>query len=116
MARVKRCAICYGFTASEIRKLKIYVSGVQEMSSDMKNMKIEDIIEADDGVCNEEEHKVLLFNEYPESEIKASVRKIRQSVPGVILAVVTSVSKDWTFEYLLEHLLEEKEFEQKGGK
>lgn len=116
MARIKRCAICYGFNKNEIRKLKLYVSGVQEMASDMKTMKIQDIIEADDGVCNEEEHKVLLFNEYPESEIRASIKKIRESVPGVILAVVTSVSKEWTFEYLLEHLLEEKELEQKGGK
>ena len=44
MARVKRCAICYGLTENEIIKLKLYVSGVQQMSSDMKSMNIQDII------------------------------------------------------------------------
>ena len=116
MARVKRCAICYGLTENEIKKLKLYGSGVQQMSSNMKSMKIQDIIEVDDGICTPEEHKIVLFNEYPESEVRASVKKIRQSVPGVILAMVTSVSKDWTFENLLEQLLEERKFEQKGGK
>lgn len=119
MLNNNRCVLAYGFNEEEIRKLKIYVTGIRIVTAGMSEMKIRDIT---DGIkietySNEEiEEKVIIFNSYPESEIKTSIKKLRQTFPGVILAVVTPVSIEWSFRELLAHLLEEKAFEKKERK
>lgn len=80
----------------------------------MVKMKIKDIL---DGlkleVINSEipKEKLILFNNFEDEELKRSINLIKSVIqPAPILAIVTDTSIDWTFEYLLEHLIEEREW------
>lgn len=80
----------------------------------MVKMKIKDIL---DGlkleVINSElpKEKLILFNNFEDEELKKSINLIKSVIqPAPILAIVTDTSIDWTFEYLLEHLIEEREW------
>lgn len=115
MINKKRCVLVYGFNDAEIKKLKIYLTGVKEIEYSCLDVKINDLINGiTEGNYNEEkiEEKVILFNSYGDNEIRSSVRKLRETFPGVILAVVTPASINWSFKYLLSHLLEERKLEQ----
>lgn len=61
--------------------------------------------------------KALIFNGYNEKELKETIKFIRRFIEGGVLAVVTEQSSKWTFDYLIEHLIEEREFykAQQGG-
>lgn len=110
-----RCIVAYGFNDDEIKKLKIYVTGVKEVSNNMLDLKIKDIIKGEtegnyvDEPFNE---KVVLFNSYPDNEVRSAVKKLREVFPGIILAMVTPLSINWSFKYLMSHLLQEKEMEK----
>lgn len=114
-----RCVLTYGFNDEEVKKLKIYLTNVKTITNEMFEMKINDIIK---GIKIENyseksfDEKIVLFNSYPEGEIRGCIKKLRETFPGIILAVVTPVSINWTFKYLMEHLLEEREMETKRGK
>lgn len=76
-----RCIVAYGFNDDEIKKLKIYVTGVKEVSNNMLDLKIKDIIKGEtegnyvDEPFNE---KVVLFNSYPDNEVRSAVKKLRE--------------------------------------
>lgn len=115
MINKKRCVLAYGFNEAEIKKLKIYVTSVREVENKCLDLKINDLInEVSEGGYEGEtfEEKVVLFNSYGDNEIRSVVRKLREVFPGIILAVVTPASINWSFKYLMSHLLEEKKLEQ----
>jgi hypothetical protein len=55
--------------------------------------------------------KLILFNNFADEELKKSINLIKSLIqPAPIFAIVTDTSIEWTFEHLLEHLIEEKEW------
>ena len=82
---------------------------VHEIASGKLN---EEVIEIVDGM----DEKAILFNGFSDKEVSASIKKIRSAVKGGVLAVVTPISRNWSFRYLLGHLLEEREWYAKNQK
>lgn len=109
-----RCVLAYGFSEGETKKLKIYLSGVKNINNSMLDMTLQDIIESggaeDCAECSDK--KIVVFNGYSDHDIRGAVKKLRNTFPGIILAVVTDISAKWTFNVLTEHLLQERELEQ----
>lgn len=80
----------------------------------MGKMRIRDIL---DGIKLEilsselPKEKLILFNNFADEELKKSINLIKSLIqPAPIFAIVTDTSIEWTFEHLLEHLIEEKEW------
>lgn len=90
------------------------------ISKEMANMKLKEIIDGYKFESNDKElpeEKVIIFNNFTDEELQGMIKLIRAVAPGCILAVVTPTSIDWTFAYLVEHLMEEREWyrsQQKG--
>ena len=123
MAINNKCILAYGLKTDEIKKIESQNIKVIEINNHMGSMKIEDII------CektNEDSHdelplneKALIFNGFKDEQLKVTIRYIRGFVKGGVLAVSTAQNYKWTFKYLLEHLVEEREWfeaQQKGRK
>ncbi len=83
----------------------------------MGRMKIKDIIDSlklEVYDCRLPKEKVILFNNFDDEELDNTINIITSSIkPMPILAVITENSIEWTFEYLLEHLIEEREWFKK---
>ncbi len=123
MAINNKCILAYGLKTEEIKKIESQNIKVIEINNPMGSMKIEDII------CekiNEDSHdelplneKALIFNGFKDEQLKVTIRYIRGFVKGGVLAVSTAQNYKWTFKYLLEHLVEEREWfeaQKKGRK
>ena len=110
--------LVYGFTDFEklsldklIREKKI--SGYKNITSEMCKMKIGNILsgykfEIYDGKLPKE--KVVLFNNFNDDEINVAIKCLKELSKGIIMAVVTPTSIEWTFEYLINHLIEERQW------
>jgi len=123
MAINNKCILAYGLKPDEIRKIESQNIKVIEINNDMALMKLEDIISEKINENSFEElplnEKALIFNEFKEDHLKTTIRYIRGFVKGGVLAVSTAQNYQWTFKYLLEHLVEEREWfeaQQKGRK
>ena len=84
----------------------------------MGKMKIRDIIDGlkfDIYDISLPQEKVILFNNFSDEELDSAIKNIRKH-PELksILAVVTETSIDWEFSYLMEHLIEEREWYKKS--
>jgi hypothetical protein len=118
-----KCILTYGLSAEEIKKIQSQNIKVIEINDHMVSMKLEDIIcekpnenSYDELPLNE---KALIFNGFKDEQLKFTIRYIRGFIKGGVLAVSTAQNYKWTFKYLLEHLIEEKEWfesQQKGRK
>ncbi|MDU1854142.1 MAG: DUF3783 domain-containing protein [Clostridium baratii] len=115
-----KALLVYGLSKDEINSLRL-ISKVIEIKPEMVDLKVheiasgklnEEVIEIVDGI-NE---KAILFNGFSDKEVSASIKKIRSAVKGGVLAVVTPISRNWSFRYLLGHLLEEREWYAKNQK
>lgn len=61
--------------------------------------------------------KVILFNNFSDEEINKSISEFKKFFkPMPIMAVITATSIKWTFEYLLEHLIDERSWYLKNAK
>lgn len=61
--------------------------------------------------------KVILFNNFSDEEVEKSISELKKFFkPMPIMAVVTATSIKWTFEYLLQHLMDERSWYLKNGK
>lgn len=114
-----KCIIIYNLKTEDLNFLNNKYK-IIEVSQEMANMKIKDIL---DGfkfeTVNEKDEKefLILFNNFGDAEIGTLIKKIRENIKGGILAMVTENSIDWKLSYLLEHLVEEREWylsQQKG--
>ena len=109
-----KCILAYGLNTEEIKKIESQNIKVVEINNDMVLMKLEDIIcekinenSYDKLPLNE---KALIFNGFKDQQLKVTIRYIRGFIKGGVLAVSTAQNYKWTFKYLLEHLVEEREW------
>lgn len=108
-----KCILVYGLSDDEINKLEKAKFKVLKITNDMANMKLKDILgKVDNRDENLElpDEKVILFNGYGNNEMRTTIKAVRNVINGGMLAVVTPISINWTFKYLLEHLIEERAF------
>ncbi|CUU45128.1 DUF3783 domain-containing protein [Clostridium beijerinckii] len=123
MATNNKCILAYGLKEDEIKKIESQNIKVIEINNNMTLMTLEDII---NGNKNEDSYdemqlseKALIFNGFKDEQLKVTIRYIRSFIQGGVLAVSTAQNYKWTFKYLLEHLIEEREWykeQQKGRK
>lgn len=122
MAINYKCILAYGLSEEELDKIKRRMIKVKEITKENASDRIVDILcgNTSENTCDElpVDEKALIFNGYNDKELRATIKFIRSFVEGGVLAVVTEESSKWTFKYLLEHLIEEREWyqtQQKGG-
>lgn len=123
MALNSKCILAYGLNPDEIKKIESQNIKVIEVNTNMVSMTLEDIIceKTNENLIEELplNEKALIFNGFKDDHLKTTIRYIRGFVKGGVLAISTAQNYKWTFKYLLEHLVEEKEWfeaQQKGRK
>jgi hypothetical protein len=113
-----KVTLIYGFGEKEKEKIeaivkKYHLHKVKEIDEAMAGMKVGDILSEKASAfpkAKMPEEKVILFNDMSDEEIQTYIEHLRRSFkPLPILAVITETSEKWTFEYLVEHLVEERE-------
>jgi hypothetical protein len=114
-----RVTLIYGFGDKEKEEIegivkKYHLHKLKEIDAAMAGMKVGDILaeKAETALPKAKmpEEKVILFNDMSDEEIQKYIEHLRRSFkPLPILAVITETSEKWTFEYLVEHLIEERE-------
>jgi hypothetical protein len=113
-----KVTLIYGFGEKEKEKIegivkKYHLHKVKEIDESMAGMKVGDILAEKAPALPKAkmpEEKVILFNDMSDEEIQTYIEHLRMSFkPLPILAVITETSEKWTFEYLVEHLVEERE-------
>ncbi len=115
-----KCILAYNVPEREINILKEEGFKIILISSEMTEMTIRDILNGlkfETFNANLRKESVILFNNFSDEELRETIRSIRQNIKGGILATVTPVSIEWKFNYLVEHLVEEREWylkQQKG--
>jgi hypothetical protein len=120
MVQNKKCILVRGLSKEEINKIESQNIKVIEITGNMISMKLENII----NECTNEnsydelplDEKALIFNGFKDEQLKFTIRYIRGFIQGGILAVSTPQNYKWTFKYLLEHLIEEREWFKANGK
>ncbi len=111
--------LVYNAPKEEVSVLKNQGIKVVEVSPEMAEMTITDILGGlkfetiSDSLPNE---SVILFNDFSDEEIRSIIKDIRQRFKGGIFATVTPTSIEWKFSYLIEHLIEEREWYLKNQK
>lgn len=115
-----KCILVYNVQKNDLKAIEKEGYNIIIVKDDMTNMTVNDILEGlkfetfNPKPINE---SVILFNNFSDEELKACIKKIRETVKGGILATVTENSINWEFNYLAEHLAEEREWylkQQKG--
>ncbi|GFP78069.1 DUF3783 domain-containing protein [Clostridium fungisolvens] len=119
MLENQKCILVYGLEKEELKQLELTNNKIIVITTEMVDMKIKDLIsglkfETVDKALPQE--KVLIFNNFEDKELQEYIKIVRAIVKESILAVVTPTSSEWTFSYLIEHLIEEREWykKQKG--
>ncbi|NEZ47658.1 DUF3783 domain-containing protein [Clostridium niameyense] len=115
----EKIMLIYGFIEDELNifdylcnefKLPKY----KIIKKDMAKMKVRDLLEGINlPVVNSKipEEKVVLFNNFSDKELQKCIRSIKNNLESMpIMAIITDTSINWTFEYLIEHLVEEREW------
>ena len=114
MAISDKCILAYGLKEEEIKKIESQNIKVIEINNNMALMKLEDIICEDTNENSYDKlplnEKALIFNGFKDEQLKVTIRYIRGFIKGGVLAVSTAQNYKWTFKYLLEHLVEEREW------
>lgn len=113
-----KVTLVYGFDENEIKEIELMVKenhlhGIKIINETMAGLTVEEILREtepkDSGKVLPAE-KVIIFNDMSDEEIEKYVELLRKEFkPLPIMAVVTETSEKWTFEYLVEHLIEERE-------
>lgn len=119
MLKNNKCILVYNLKDEELQKLKRLPFKVIEITKEMASMTVKDIIEGlevETETANENspEEKMILFNNFAQIEMKNMISTTRKIVNGGILAMVTPISINWTVNYLLNHLVLERETMSKG--
>lgn len=115
-----KCILAYGVPENEFNILKEHGVKIIVISPEMLEMTIKDILNGlkfETFNLQQGKQSVILFNNFPDEELRETIVKIRQRFKGGILATVTETSINWKFNYLIEHLIEEREWylkQQKG--
>ena len=84
------------------------------IQKNMVSMKIKDIlngIKIKVGSAKLINERIILFNNLSDEELSISIKKISTVFnPRPILAVITPTSIEWDITYLINHLIEEREW------
>lgn len=116
----KKLFLVYGLTKEEKDFLSISRIEYIEIKPDMASCKIADIINGKSHMGtmpNLPDEKVILMNGYNQNEMMNMVNLIRAGIgKSPILAAVTENSSKWSFDYLLNHLIEEREWHRNNSK
>lgn len=115
-----KALLVHGLSEEEINSLKP-LAKIIEIKPEMVELKIHEIAS---GKVVEEvieeiglpDEKAILFSGFSDKEVQVLVKKVRSSVQGGVLAVVTPMSRNWSFKYLLNHLIEEREWYKSQNK
>lgn len=96
-------------TAKGLPKLKV-------IDETMTKMKVRNIIDGIKLTTQNQivgKEKVILFNNLGDDELEKSITVFRSRFQNIIFAVTTPTSIEWTFEKLLNNLIEEKRWAEK---
>lgn len=115
----KKLLLVYGLSKEETDFLSISKIEYIEIKPDMASCKIIDIINGKSHMGTMPklpEEKVILINGYNQNQIMNMVNLIRSGIgKAPILAAVTESSSKWSFDYLLNHLIEEREWHKNNS-
>ncbi|MCI1944618.1 DUF3783 domain-containing protein [Clostridium luticellarii] len=119
--------LMYGFSKNDEKIVKgagrqFNVDGFKIIKDHMTEMKIKDILSGDlEKELREQDtgyflnEKVILFNNLTDRQISGIMRELKVKMNSMpILAVVTKTSINWSFGYLLSHLLQERAWFEKN--
>ena len=115
-----KCILVHNVPEDEINELKDDGFKIIEVSDEMTEMTILDILNGlrfETVNADLPKEAVIIFNDFSDEEIKLTITDIRKRFKEGIFAAVTPTSIEWKFSYLLEHLIEEREWylrSQKG--
>ncbi|MGL4990936.1 MAG: DUF3783 domain-containing protein [Sarcina sp.] len=119
MSGSERCILAYGLDVMEIMKLQQARVKIIRITDDMTKMKVRDILDGStEKVASDKElknEKVIVFNNVPNMQLEMVIsltKRVLRKRP--ILATVTETSMEWDFDYLIEHLMEEREWHNSG--
>ena len=115
-----KALLVHGLSEEEINSLKP-LAKIIEIKPEMVALKIHEIASGKvvEEIIEETElpdEKAILFSGFSDKEVQVLVKKVRSSVQGGVLAVVTPMSRNWSFKYLLNHLIEEREWYKSQNK
>lgn len=119
MLKNNKCILAYGLSSLELDSLKKLGYKVIEVTSEMCEMTVNDILS---GIrlsvinANPIKAKAIIYNNFLEFEMKDVIRETRNIVKDGVLAMVTPTSISWKFNYLIKHLIEEREWYLKNRK
>jgi hypothetical protein len=119
MLENNRCILVYGLSGEELKAIKGGQYKVIEVTPEMCEMQIKDILtglELATFNSNPVKEKVILYNNFSENEMREIIKLTRTIVTGGVLAMVTPTSINWKMNYLIEHLIEEREWYLKNRK
>lgn len=114
-----KCILAYGLSKDEMQSLRQLGKKVINISPEICEMTIKDVL---NGLVietinnNPIREKVIIYNNFSEKELKETIAGTRKNIKGGILAIVTPNSINWTFNYLIKHLIEEREWHLKNRK
>ena len=111
--------LIYGFDKDEMALIDNLISknslpNYVVIQNSMMSMKVKDILKGikieifSDKPIDE---RVILFNNLSDEELNISIKEISSVFnPRPVLAVITPTSIEWDVAYLIEHLVEEREW------
>ena len=111
--------LIYGFDKNDIALIdeliiKNSVPNYVVIENSMISMKIKDILKGlkiDVFTEKSFSERVILFNNLSDKELNISIKEVSGVLnPRPILAVITPTSIEWDAAYLIEHLVEEREW------
>lgn len=113
--------LVYGLDAEEMAKMKKSNIKMLPVNETMLNMKVFDILVEKNEVSEPNDRfkgeKILVFNAVPDVQLKLLIDLTKRAIKKKpILAVVTDTSIEWSFEQLIEHLIEEREWHKSNKK
>ena len=121
MLNNSKAILTYGLNEKETKDFQATGHKVININNEMASMKVKDILEGlkFEVVSNKNfDEKVVIFSNFPDEELQMMVSIAKVITENPIMAVVTETSKEWQFNYLVEHLIEESEWDRsmQGGK
>ncbi|WP_244834217.1 DUF3783 domain-containing protein [Clostridium sp. BJN0001] len=117
---MKKCVLVYGLKDSEIRKIERLSIKVVKVTNKNLLMTIGDLlnnckVSADTFSKLKSDEKAVIFDGFTDNELQSTIKTIRTFLQGGVLAVVTESSRKWTFKYLVDHLVDEREWFKKNN-
>lgn len=117
---MRKTLLAFGLSKLELAKLEIMGNKIIVIDETNGGTLIRDLLEdrAEPAGMELPSEKVIIFNGYPDEDLKRSVVTIRSNFQDKpIIAAVTDNSYNWAFEYLLtEHLIKDRDWNRKNAR